>query len=352
MNVHQLLSSASEHDAVTNEAIEFRKLFGRWGWGGRDVAARIGRGSSRIEPIESLDAERNDVLLLHHSASMPNLDSLLALPNPKLLLYHNITPADHLWEHAPLIAGHCALGRSQLPELVRTVEVTAAHSAFNARELTELGARDVTVIPVFVDLSPLGSPGPDGVAPVGSPSILFVGRLSPHKRQDELIRVFALYREKHAPQARLTLVGSPLAAGYTDSLLRLAEKCAPGAITIQSHLSSAALGNRYKTASTFVCLSEHEGFGVPLLEAFAAGVPVIARPNGAVPEVAGDAAVLVPDRNPAVLAELLHLVETDGELRSELMRRGRARLEAFSRAPMESALRETIEATAQVAARQ
>jgi glycosyltransferase involved in cell wall biosynthesis len=348
--VHQLLSSASEHDAVTHEAAEFRKLFSRWGWAGRDHAARIGRGSSNIQPIGGLDAAPDDVLLLHHSASMPNLQALLALPNPKLLVYHNITPADYLWDHAPSIAGHCALGRAQLPDLVRAVDVAAAHSAFNARELTALGAQATTVIPVFVDLSRLGRSEGSRQERTITPSILFVGRLSPHKRQDELIRVFALYRRQHAPDAGLVLVGAPLAASYTEALNRLAQESAPGAVTIESHLSSGALGERYRSASAFVCLSEHEGFCVPLLEAFQAEIPVIARPSGAIPEVTGDAAILVPDRDPSVIAELIDLVVSNGELRAELARRGLARLEVFSREPMETALRETIEATARAAA--
>lgn len=361
MNVHQILSGASRHDAVTHEASEFRGLFARWGWGGFDYAARIGAGASNILPIARLEPQPDDVLVLHHSASMPHVERLLGLPNPKLLVYHNITPADYLWEHAPLVAGHCALGRAQLPDLIRAVNLAAAHSEFNARELTALGAVRTTVIPVFVDLSRLGpfDGGIDsrlgrsdgaGRVPGGAPSILFVGRLSPHKGQAELIKVFSLYRQHRAPEAQLVLVGAPLAAGYTDSLHRLAEKHAPGAITIESGLSAHTLGDRYRSASAFVCLSEHEGFCVPLLEAFRAQVPVISHPSGAIPEVAGDAALLVEDRDPAVLAELINLVVTDGGLRAELARRGLSRLAAFSRAPMETKLRETVEATVSAAA--
>ena len=115
-------------------------------------------------------------------------------------------------------------------------------------------------------------------------------------------------------------------------------------------MSAHTLGDRYRSASAFVCLSEHEGFCVPLLEAFRAQVPVISRPSGAIPEVAGDAALLVEDRDPAVLAELIHLVVTDGQLRAELARRGLSRLAAFARAPMETKLRETVEATVSAAA--
>src|SRR5947209_9459897 len=126
------------------------------------------------------------------------------------------------------------------------------------------------------------------------------------------------------------LVGDPIAPGYTDSLHALAGALAPGAVTIESGLEARELGDRYRSASTFLCLSAHEGFCIPLLEAFHFGLPVIARPAGAVPETVGNAALLADDDDPAILAELLHLTASDEQLRSELRRRGEARLERFS----------------------
>ena len=145
------------------------------------------------------------------------------------------------------------------------------------------------------------------------------------------------------------LVGDPIAPGYTDSLHALAGALAPGAVTIESGLEARELGDRYRSASTFVCLSEHEGFCIPLLEAFHFGLPVIARPAGAVPEVAGDAALLVEDRDPAVIAELVNLAITDSALRAELGRRGRARLERYAPDAVAQRLRSAVERTAEVA---
>lgn len=334
-------------DAVTQEAEQLRRLFSAWGWGGRDYAARVGPGTPAIRPIEQLDAGAEDVFLLHHSAFMPGLGKLLALPNPKLLLYHNITPAQYLWEHAPLVASQCAVGRGQLPHLVAAVDVTAAHSEFNARELADVGAEHTEVIPLFVDLGRLGPQGrpSERSAP---PVILFVGRLSPHKGQEELITAFALYRKHRAPGARLVLIGERLSAGYTEHLRHLADDLAPGAVTIETGLSAATLADRYRSASTFVCLSHHEGFCAPLLEAFHADLPVITRPSGAIPEVVGDAALLVEDDDPAVIAELIDLAVTDPELRSELIRRGRSQLQDFSPELTALQFRATVEAAARL----
>ena len=348
MNVHQVLSGAGPHDAITSEALAFRARFREWGWGGHDYAALVAPAVGRsISRLKRLRPRRDDVLLLHHSAGAPRLGDLLALPNPKLLLYHNVTPPSWLWDHAPLVAVKCAVGREQLPELVGAVDVAAADSAFNAAELQALGAQHTEVIPLLVDYDRLGPTGRENRRPAPeSPTVLFVGRLSPHKRQDEVIRAFAAYRQYRSPSARLVLVGDPITSGYVRLLRQLADELAPGAVKIESGLSDEELGERYRTADVFLCLSAHEGFCIPLLEAFRFGVPVIARPTGAVSETVGDAAVLFDDQDVAVVAELLHIVVSDARLRAELRRRALRRLEFYSPERVSERLRAAIEATA------
>jgi glycosyltransferase involved in cell wall biosynthesis len=332
VNVHQILSGAGPHDAVTTEARAFRARFQSWGWGGTDVSARIAPGlSGAFSPLRSLAADPADLLLLHHSASTPGLGELLELPNRKVLLYHNVTPPEWLWEHAPVVAAQCALGREQLSELVSAVDLAAADSNFNAAELSALGAQETEVIPLLLDHSRLGPPDHRRAATPGrAPTILFVGRLSPHKRQDRVIEAFALLRRHRWPDARLVLVGDPVSRGYAGELRALGDRLAPGAVTIETGLPGPELGRRYRAADVFLCLSEHEGFCIPVLEAMYFGVPVLARAAGAVPEVAGDGAVLIDDDDPALVSELLHLVLTDTELSEELRSRGRGRVGVYA----------------------
>ena len=346
MNVHQILSGAGPYDAVTNEALAFRRCFERWGWSGIDDAAQLDpRMNSAVRPLASFAPAVGDMLLIHYSAYAPRVRRVLELDAPKLLLSHNVTPARWLWAHEPMTAVQCQVGRAQLPEFVRACDAFAADSGFNAQELREAGAADVAVLGVLADPARLGPPGPPD--PPGPPTVLFVGRLIPHKRQDEVIRAFALYQREHASDARLVLVGEPLTTRYASELAALADAVAPGAVTFERSLSRPELADRYRSAHAFLCLSEHEGFCIPVLEALHFGVPVVARPAGAVPEIAGDAAVFVDDNDPAVVAELLHLAVTDGELRAELRRRGAARVAAWAPERTESALREALLALAQ-----
>jgi glycosyltransferase involved in cell wall biosynthesis len=220
------------------------------------------------------------------------------------------------------------------------VDVACAVSEYNAAELREAGAREVRVVPILFELPAARASAPAS----GPPRVLTVGRLVPHKRQDLLIRAFALYQRAHAPQSSLACVGEPLSGVYRDWLAGVAERAGATRVELPGAVPDADLAARYGSADVFVTLSEHEGFCVPLLEAFAAGVPVIARPVGGMPEVGGDAVLWAEDEDLGVVAELIHLAASDEELRSELIRRGRARLEEFAYERTAAKLREAVDA--------
>lgn len=336
MRVHQVLSGAGPYDAVTRQALAWRERFSAWGWGGEDWAPfidpRAGLGR-RVRDLRGLDAQAGDTVLLHYSAYAPRLSAVLDGPGRKVLLSHNVTPARWFWDHEPQVAVQCALGRRQLPEFAARCDAVAGVSAFNAAEL----GTD-RVVPLLVDLRAEDAPEPGG-----PPTVLFVGRLAPHKRQDEVIRAFALLRRHRQGDARLVLVGEPLHERYAEALASLASALAPGAVTFERSLDDAALAARYRAAHAFLCLSEHEGFCLPVLEAFAHGVPVVARPRGALAETCGDAALLL-DGSLDAMAELVHLAITDAELRATLRERGRTRLAAYAPERAEAAMRALLAA--------
>ncbi|MCW3040336.1 MAG: hypothetical protein JWM31_2241, partial [Solirubrobacterales bacterium] len=296
MIVHQVLSGAGPVDAVTSQARAFRRLFGEWGWGGTDVAWHVDpRIAAEIHPLKTLTPGPDDLLLIHYSAYAPRLRALIDAPQRKVLLSHNVTPARWFWDYEAGIAVQCALGRRQLPEYAEKADVVAGVSLYNARELGS-----DRVVPILFDGTPLGPlPTPAALAERDAarsragtpPTLLFVGRLAPHKRQDELIRLLARLRAHRLPDARLVLVGEPMTDAYLAALVQLADELAPGAIAFRHGLSTAELAQAYADADVLVCLSEHEGFCIPLLEAFHAGTPVVSRPAGGIPEVAGDAAL-------------------------------------------------------------
>jgi glycosyltransferase involved in cell wall biosynthesis len=345
VRVSQVLCAAGPVDAVTNQGLACRALFRSWGWDGADYSAVIAPGLSReaIRHLHECTPERDEVLLLHYSGYARGLEELFASTPRSLLISHNITPAKYFWEHEPVDAVRCELGRDQLAKLIGSIGALAGVSDYNAQELRELSSREASVIPVLFDRAALPPAGPP---PQGPPTIMFVGRLTPHKRQDLVIRAFARYLNER-PDARLVLVGVPITPGFGQQLQRLADELAPGAVTFEAGISTEQLADRYREAHAFLCMSEHEGFCIPLLESFHYRVPVIARDRGAIAEVVGDAGVLLDDGDGLqTIAELLRIVIGDEELRAELAARGEQRLAVYDRDATAAKLRVALEGLA------
>jgi glycosyltransferase involved in cell wall biosynthesis len=341
VRVDQILCAAGPVDAVTNQAFAYRRLFSSWGWSGRDYApvAAPGLAPESVAPLHHLRPGQAERVVVHYSGYAPGLENLVARCPHTLLLSHNVTPARYFWTHDPAEAVRCQLAADQQGRLAAV-----------AAQLRELSGREARVIPILFDRGALPPPAQDDdAAPAPAPAraeVLFVGRLVPHKRQDLVIRSFARWRDRHdgARGARLVLVGTPLSQEFAESLRRLADALAPGAVSFASGLSAAELWRHYRRAGAFVCLSEHEGFCIPLLEAFHFGLPVIARDAGAVGEVVGDAGVLLSEADGvAVVAELLAIVMSDVELRAELARRGAERLAAYDFARVAHLVRGVVE---------
>ena len=335
MRLHQVLSGAGPFDAVTREALAIRELASSWGFGGEDFAVNIDpRMGRRVRPLAELSAEEGDTLLIHYSAYAPKMARVLDEPGRKILLSHNVTPAAWFWDHDPQTGVQCQLGRQEMHAFAERCDVVAGDSLFNAAELGS--DRVLPLLLPWIDASAPLPPEPDG-----PPTVLFVGRLVPHKRQDEILRCFALLRRHRAPDARLVFVGEPLHDRYLAALEALADELAPGAVTFERGLDDDTLAARYRSAHVFLCLSEHEGFCVPLLEAFQHGVPVVARPRGAVTETVGDAGLLL-DGSLDAMAELAWFAMTDPELRATLRRSGHERLVGYDYAHTSALLRELL----------
>jgi L-malate glycosyltransferase len=347
--VHQLLSGAGPYDAITNQALAWRRLLDGWGWAGDVLAASrdpaVG-GSVRDAGGIAGRLDPGDVLIVHYSAHAPELEGALELPQRKLLVYHNITPAHYLWDHEPYVALACALGRERLAAFAGRVDAAVTPTEFSAQDLRAAGFADVGVAPALylldrdrLDERASGAPGLDG----DGPTLLFVGRLSHNKRQDRLVKAFALYQRQREPGARLVLAGSPGTGTYGEYLEQVVAAVGARDVTLPGALPQPQINALYASAAAFVCLSEHEGFCLPVLEALHFGLPVLATRAAAVPEVAGDAAVLLTAPDLPTVAEAIDLVVRDGELRDELRRRGERRLREFTPERTASALRAVVE---------
>jgi L-malate glycosyltransferase len=352
---HQVLSGAGPYDAVTGQALAWRDVLAERGVEGGVYADAVDPRMRRaVRDVAALQAGPGDVLVVHHSAFSPRLRPLLHAPQPKLVVYHNVTPARYLWNHHSGVAVACALGRGQLGRWGRAADALAAVSSFNAAELeraAEAAPGTARVVPILLDPERLSERGRSPVDGDG-PLVLVVGRLVPNKRHDLVLDAFAAYQRVHAPDARLLCVGEAITPSYRSLVERLAERSGARGVVLAGGVNQAQLNAAYAAADVLLSMSEHEGFCVPLLEAFHFGVPVVARPAGGMAEVGGDAVLWTDppaDGDPgpgdvAVAAELLDLAVRDSELRAELGRRAQARLAQYAPERVAERVAEAVEA--------
>jgi glycosyltransferase involved in cell wall biosynthesis len=271
---------------------------------------------------------------------------------PLLVNYHNVTPSHFysVWDVA--LAEALDWGRRQLVNFGARGASGLAPSAYSRSELLAAGFAEAVVAPLLLDPAALAHDA-DGARLAelrrakegGGSDWLFVGRVAPHKAQHDIVRAFALSVRLYDRRARLHLVGGPASGAYPDALRRLAADLGVGdRVFLTGPLSDAGLAAHYETADVFVCLSDHEGFCVPLLEAMHHGVPIVALAAAAVPETLGDAGLALRDKAAATVAAAVHRVTSDPSLGAQLAAAGHARLGDFSLARSRQSFTMAVEA--------
>lgn len=332
--VHQMLPDFAFGDAIGNEALAIQKALRSWGVRSEIFATHVNEKlRQRARPSESYERQAGpgDVLLFHFSIGHPLADELPRLPGRKVLRYHNITPEHYLEGAYRVAAEHSRQGRRQLPHLCNAVELAIGVSAYNCEELRAAGCSAVEEVPILLDLDLLETP-PDPVVLArfgdGRPTVLHVGRIVPNKRIEDLIKAH-VWLTRIEPRARLLIVGGGEANPYALGVRSLARELGPPGVHFSGHVTTAALMAYYRSAGVYLCLSEHEGFCVPLVEAMHFGLPIVARAAAGVPGTLGDGGVLLQRPDPVATGELLARILGDDGLRRALGARSRARLEAF-----------------------
>jgi glycosyltransferase involved in cell wall biosynthesis len=330
MHVVILTPALVEGDAVSNDVVGMARTLR--GMGHRvTLSVRWVSGEFPIVPfnrVPELLTSPVDVLIYHHSINFAEGVRYIAeLPCRKIVKYHNVTPPELFRDHNREIARGCAEGLTQVEHLLRPDVPLWADSPFNGRHAQSFRANwPFHTLPPFNQVHELLAAEPD-LAGVGLfddwfTNVLVVGRLVPNKNVTLAIDAFAAYRRKHDPYARLILVGDLAQNAYCKTLLdRIAEHELAEHVVITGKISVAQLKAFFLTAQVLLTTSKHEGFCAPLVEAMALRVPIVALPNGAIPDTAADVA-LYPQEDAESIADALLLARTDTRGREERLERG------------------------------
>lgn len=362
MRIDQWVPALHRGDAIGDSARLMRDAFRSWGyeadvWAPHVDADLEGEGR-RYESFAELRGGPDDVVILHYALPSRLTADLAAWSGRRVLLHHNITPPEFFTRWDPELARLCTLGRAQVGELRGRVHLALADSEYSRRELEALGFERTGVLPIYLDFARYREP-PNPVLlrqlRDGRTNLLFVGRVTPNKRPEDLVRLLSFWKRFVSPAVRLVLVGRyprretghgvPLPRHYLDALLAFAyeEGLRPEDVIFAGHLEHDELLACYAAADLFVSMSEHEGFGVPLVEAMLMGVPVLARGAAAVPFTLGDAGVTFDGSDLAEVAEIGRALVADAALRARVLAAQARRLEAFAPAAVEATLRRCVE---------
>jgi glycosyltransferase involved in cell wall biosynthesis len=342
IGIHQFHSGSAVADAVTNSLFFVQSMLQGFGFESEIFVEHADPAlGPRIRRLEDLRVAASDILLIHHSMGHDVFPQLAALRCRKFLVYHNITPPEFLED--PGTHDYAIKGYSQLSLLRDIVEATIAVSPYNARQLKRREFSNVTVIPLLKDFTAIRY-SPHSKMPyyddLATFRLLFVGRIMPHKCQHELIEFVDKVRSIGRFPVGLVFVGNLYAGSrYKSQLDQLIDRRRlDGNVKFTGPVTDAELFGWYRAANAYVSLSEHEGFGVPLVEAMAFDLPVIAYASSGVSDTLGEAGISLAEKDPTRLLEALTRVHEDRSYRAELIRAQRNRLLRFGRKRIEAEL--------------
>ena len=326
IRVHQVLATLGYGDAIGHEVLGIQRVLRAAGY---DSDIFVETADSRLESLtrdfrELVDYSHPDNLLLHHfSLGSKASRTAFALPDRMALIYHNITPPEYFVGVHRTLARQCFRGRRELRAYASRCDLALGDSEFNRQDLEALGFPRTAVLPVVPDFSHLDR-APNWLVARDFDddwtNILFVGRVIANKKIENLIRYFHAYHTSVNPRSRLLIVGAQSGfERYLASLHQLTATLGTSHVHFIGHVSDEELVAFYELADLFLCASEHEGFCVPLVEAFYKQVPVLAYAATAVPSTMDGAGVLFDDTDPMHVAALMDAILSDAALQDRIV---------------------------------
>jgi glycosyltransferase involved in cell wall biosynthesis len=324
--VHQVLATLSYGDAIGHEVLGIQRVLRANGY---ESEVFVESAHPKLETLtrdyrDMIGAVDEGDLLIHHFSIGSKASRVsFALPARMMLVYHNITPPEYFVGVNKELVESCYLGRRELTAYAARCELAVGDSEFNRQELEALGFSPTGVLPVVPDFSHLeGEPDAFTAREFDDDwtNVLFVGRVIPNKRFDDLIRIFHSYRTKYNPRSRLLLVGSSTGfENYRTQLHHLIARLGTPDVHLTGHITNEELAAFYDVADVFLSASEHEGFCVPLVEAFYKQVPVVAYAATSVPWTMHGGGVLYHDKDPVAVAALIDAIVSDEAARESVV---------------------------------
>lgn len=342
MEIHQLLPNLSYGDAISNHALEIQKILKKCGYRSniytQHADPEVKKFSNPYEKHKKVSSRKN-ILIFHYSIGSKMFQYIFDAPDKKIMIYHNITPHSFFKNFNNHLYFLTKSGRERLNSFCNIPYLSIADSEYNAGELRKLGFKNVNVLPVIIDFQNFKRPPSKSILEKYNSrytNIIFVGRIVPNKKYEDIIKSFYFYKKNINNKSRLFLIGSYTGMeSYFNSLKELVDNLDIDDVIFTGRVTGEELIAYYQLADIFLCLSEHEGFCVPLLEAMYFKIPIIAYSSTGVPGTLSKAGILIGNKNYIEIAELIDVVINDKQIRESMIKNQIERLAEFRKDEIE-----------------
>lgn len=349
----QVLPTLAYGDGVGNDTLAIDKILKKQGIDtciyASNIDKRIPQGVAKyVKDMPQI--KKKDIILYHFSTGSELNEALKDWNAGKIMIYHNVTPPEFFKEYSRASESLCSDGRKSLASVKDAVDYCIADSEYNKKELKELGYTcPVDVLPIIIPFEDYQKPVSEKVIEKysgdGYTNILFTGRISPNKKQEDIIEAFYYYQKYYNPKSRLFLVGSYQGMeAYYDRLVKYTEKLGAENVIFTGHIPFDEILAYYKLSDIFLCLSEHEGFCIPLVEAMLFKLPIMAYQDTGVTGTMGEGGLPIKEKNPLEIAGILHYIQTHEDVKSVLIEKGQEQLQKFNTERIEAQLLAYLEA--------
>lgn len=337
MKIYQILVTIAYGDGVGNEVMAIYDLLRSRDYVTEIYAENIDSRLSckDLHSFKELPELTDDDVIIYHLSTGTELNELFPKwKGKKLIIYHNITPPEWFDGYDEMGAYLCSTGLEQTKKLASAARYCIADSQFNKDDLKRMGYTcPIDVLPIIIPFQDYDKE-PDreliDLYSDGYTNILFTGRIAPNKCQQDVIKAFANYQGKYNPKSRLFLVGAYAEDNkYYQFVKDSVEESGAQNVIFSGHIKFHQILSYYHVAHMFLCMSEHEGFCIPLLEAMYFKLPIVAYNSTAVPGTLGGSGILVEEKAYDVIADKMNSVLTDSNLREEIIAKQNERVKMF-----------------------
>lgn len=330
--IHQFIGKSSPGYSVSDYALALQDAITSWGYHSTIFASEVDKSlGHRIRAFRTYKPRPTDLLILHYAIANEVTDWVKSLNIPLILCYHNVTPPRFFTGVGGTLQQASKRGEIELAQFLPNTRLALAYSQFSAQSLHAAGYQNVQVLPLLIP-NTLQQLIPDpSIKKKSATNLLFVGRVAPNKRCEDIIKILHQYRQIEA-NVHLFIVGArrytPMYADWLTEFVKQFQL--EDLVTFTGHISFEALAAYYRLADIYISMSEHEGFGIPLVESMRFDVPVIAYESSAIPEVLGGSGILIKQKRFDVIAELIHQIQTDAIFKQKIIVQQRQQVKSFA----------------------